>query len=180
MKAQYLFLTLFLFGCSYQVPTIGGELNIELNQASAYEGPYQIEKIVDGDTIKVKINNSTKTIRMIGIDTPETVDPRKEVQCYGPEASDYAKSYFTQCVALELDSTQGDEDKYNRLLRYVYSVPCNWAPNLAVGFSYEYDAIMNGYGKEYTYDEAYKYQSAFKNAQTIAQLDKSGLWGACN
>ena len=132
---------------------------------------YFVTRVVDGDTIEV--NNDIK-IRLIGVDTPETVDPNKPVQCYGPEASAIAKKkLFNQNVTLEADDSQGDKDKYDRLLRYVI---------MGDGTNFNEWLIENGYGHEYTYDKAYKYQDTFKAAEVKAKDDKAGLWAdnACN
>ena len=134
---------------------------------------YKVVKVVDGDTISVNINGVNTSVRMIGIDTPETVDPRKTVQCFGQEASNKAKSILSnQMVQLELDSSQGKYDKYDRLLAYVF---------LIGGINFNELMIKEGYAYEYTYSIPYKYQSAFKSAQKEAQANKRGLWadGVC-
>src|SRR3989344_3415585 len=85
---------------------------------------YKVLKIIDGDTIDIETPEKAERLRLIGIDTPETVDPRKDVQCFGIEASNKAKEYFKNNeykVWLEKDPAQGDRDKYQRLLRYVFS-----------------------------------------------------------
>lgn len=128
----------------------------------------QVIRVVDGDTLRVLINNEEKTIRLIGINTPETVDPRREVECFGKEASNKAKELLNdQTVILEEDETQGNTDKYDRLLRYV---------RLADGRNFNQVMIQEGYAYEYTYDLPYKYQAEFKQAQDNAQNAKSGLW----
>lgn len=82
---------------------------------------FKVLSVVDGDTIKVDVRGKKETIRLLGIDTPETVDPRKPVQCFGKAASDKMKSFVSgKSVILVDDATQGNRDKYNRLLRYVY------------------------------------------------------------
>lgn len=82
---------------------------------------YKVSQVVDGNTIKVDLNGTIETIRLIGINTPETVDPRKPVECFGKEASDKAKALLSNTnVSLEADPTQGERDKYGRLLRYVF------------------------------------------------------------
>src|SRR3954447_11642941 len=75
---------------------------------------------IDGDTIDVRFaNRRVERIRILGADTPETKDPRKPVQCYGPEASAYTHARLTgRRVALETDAVA--RDKYGRLLAYVY------------------------------------------------------------
>ena len=82
---------------------------------------FSVVKIVDGDTIDVSIDGQTERIRFIGLNTPETVDPRKPVECFGQEASKKVNEVLSgREVLLKVDSTQGDRDKYGRLLRYVY------------------------------------------------------------
>ncbi len=139
-----------------------------------------VQNVVDGDTIKILFASSTlTTIRLIGIDTPETVDPRKPVQCFGKEASAKAKELLLgKKVRIELDSTQGTKDKYGRTLAYVYRE----ADASAKGelFFNKY-MIEQGYAHEYTYDMPYKYQAEFKLAERSARESGLGLWapGVC-
>jgi len=130
---------------------------------------YKVVNVVDGDTLDVDLNGKTERLRLIGIDTPETVDPRKEVQCFGTEASNKAKVVLGgKIVSLEADNTQGERDKYQRLLRYVY---------LEDGTSFNKLMIAEGYAHEYTYQSnPYKYQAAFKEAEKQARENKKGLW----
>ncbi len=132
------------------------------------EGKFSVVRIIDGDTIVVNINGKDETIRLIGINAPETVDPRKAVECFGKEASNKAKELLDKKVVyLEKDSTQGDTDKYGRLLRYVF---------LEDGTNFNKIMIADGYVYEYTYNLPYKYQSEFKQAETEARKAKKGLW----
>jgi micrococcal nuclease len=125
-------------------------------------------KVVDGDTITVSINGQNQTIRLIGVDTPEVVDPRQPVQCFGQQASDFSHTQLDNGqVRLEIDPSQGDKDKYNRLLRYVY-LPDNTLFNLTL--------IQQGYAHEYTYNIPYQFQAEFKQAQQQAQDANRGLW----
>lgn len=133
-------------------------------------------KVVDGDTIAVSINGKDEVVRIIGIDTPEVVHPRRTVECFGKEASDEAKAIFenNKTILLESDSTQGDRDKYKRLLRYV------WID----GGKTDFGKLMvgEGYAHEYTYNTLYKYQSVYKEAERGARAAKKGLWSddACS
>ena len=114
---------------------------------------------------------------MIGVDTPETLDPRKPVGCYGPEASAETKRLLEgKQVTLEADLSQGDRDKYGRLLRYVYLVGTDTSFSTHLNLY----LIEQGFGREYTYDKAYKYQDDFIAAQRDAGKYKRGLWGACS
>lgn len=130
-----------------------------------------VTRIVDGDTIETL---ATGKIRLIGVDTPETVDPRKTVQCFGKEASDKAREMLSgKNVRLEKDPTQGDKDIYNRALRYVY---------LEDGTLFNKWLVENGYAHEYTYIIPYKYQQDFKNAEKSARENNRGFWApeSCN
>lgn len=136
-------------------------------------------KVIDGDTIKVSYQNKEgklqeKTVRLIGIDSPETVHPNKPVQCFGKEASKKLNDLLNaHDVILVNDVSQGDYDKYGRLLRYVFTEN-NTNINLYM--------ITEGYAYEYTYDQPYKYSREFKDAQKTAEKEKKGLWadGVCS
>lgn len=149
-------------------------INEVKSQITTSKKYYPIVSVVDGDTVKINLDGKTTTLRLIGLDTPETVDPRKPVQCFGVEASNKAKELLSsKKVRIEKDSTQGNLDKYGRTLAYVY---------LEDGTFYNKYMIENGYAHEYTYDLPYKYQNEFKNAQKEAQTKKLGFWASntCN
>ena len=78
-----------------------------------------VTRIVDGDTFKVKLGKKTETIRIIGIDTPETKDPRKPVQCFGKEATAKLTTLIQKKIVTLEKNPAEDRDKYHRLLRYV-------------------------------------------------------------
>ena len=142
--------------------------------SDAKQSYYKVTNVVDGDTIKVSIADKIETVRLIGIDTPETKDPRKPVQCFGNEASSYTyKSLFNKSVKLVQDNSQQNRDKYGRLLRYVY---------LSDGTLFNLSLINLGYAYEYTYKVPYTYQTEFKDAAHEAQINNVGLWNknTCN
>ena len=129
---------------------------------------YPVEKVIDGDTISIIKDGKAVTLRLVGLDTPETVDPRKPVQCFGKAASDKAKELLAgKTVRLEFDSSQGLLDKYGRTLAYVF---------LSNGTLFNEYMIAEGYGHEYTYNLPYKYQREFKAAEARAREEKRGLW----
>ncbi len=129
---------------------------------------YDVVRVVDGDTINVDIDGVIKKVRLIGINTPEIVDPRKPIECFGKEASLKAHEWLEgRKVSLELDNTQNDRDKYGRLLRYVKRDD---------GFFYNYEIIKQGFAFEYTYKYPYKYQENFKKAEEYAKNNALGLW----
>lgn len=133
---------------------------------------YEVLRVVDGDTIDIALLGKTR-VRLIGINTPEVVDPRRPVQCFGKEASIKAKELLLgKSVSLEFDPSQDKYDKYGRLLAYVY---------LPDGTFFNEQMIRDGYAYEYTYRLPYKYQEEFKRAQREAEYGKLGLWadGVC-
>ena len=136
---------------------------------------YQIVRVVDGDTVKINMNGKEETFRLIGLDTPETVDPRKVVQCFGIEASNKAKELLSgKKVRVETDPTQGTYDKYNRRLGYIF---------LEDGLFFNKYMIEAGYAHEYTYQSnPYKYKLDFIKAEKEAREQERGLWNksTCN
>ena len=126
-------------------------------------------RVVDGDTVDVQFEDgSTDRLRLIGIDTPEVVDPRKSVQCFGREASAHAHELLDgQTVSVQRDPSQGNRDIYNRLLAYI------WLPD---GHNFGEVMIADGYAHEYTYSLPYAYRDSFKAAQDNAIANQLGLW----
>ncbi len=134
-------------------------------------GLYAVAQFYDGDTISVYMNGTQEKVRFIGVDTPETHDPRKAVQCYGKAASNFTQNIIgVQSVRLEADPLNTNRDRYNRLLRYVY------LPN---GTLVNAEIIKQGYGFAYT---GFPFSKAdeFVRYQTEAREAERGLWKDCN
>ncbi len=126
-----------------------------------------ITRVIDGDTVEL---STGQRVRYIGVDTPETVDPRKGVQCFGKEASAYNKSLVLgQKVRLSKDVS--DMDRYHRLLRYVY---------LEDGTLLNLKLVEEGYALAATFPPDVKYSKVFVAAEAKAREAKKGLWGKCN
>ncbi len=131
-------------------------------------GLVKVTRVVDGDTIDVEIKGKIERVRYIGIDTPETVDPRKPVQCFGVEASKKNKELVEgKMVRLEKDIT--DRDRYKRLLRYI------WLGDTLINQM----LVEQGFAASYSYPPDIKYQDKFVVAEKKAREDKLGLWTAC-
>jgi micrococcal nuclease len=129
---------------------------------------FKVTKVTDGDTIHIEMDGRDEVVRFIGINTPETVDPRRPVQCFGKEASARMKELAGgKIVRLEYDETQNVRDAYNRLLAYVY---------LEDGEMLNRKMVAEGYAYEYTYLKPYKYQKEFRELQTLARTSARGLW----
>lgn len=142
----------------------------QLQQANIPPGFYRVSQFDDGDTIKVDMNGKVETVRFIGVDTPETHDPRKAVQCFGQAAANFTKQTIgQQPVRLEADPLNTDRDRYNRLLRYVY---------LQDGTLVNAKLIQEGYGFAYV-SFPFTKQSEFSQLQTAARQAGRGLWAKC-
>lgn len=143
----------------------------ELQPVQELQGPYPVTRVVDGDTIHVQTPNGDVTVRLIGIDTPETVAPGRPVACFGPEATAEARRLMDgRSVYLEPDSSQDAVDKYGRTLAYVWLTPTD---------SINFDLVADGFAKEYLYRTPYHHHDAFVAAQASAQAVGRGLWSAC-
>lgn len=127
--------------------------------------PFQIDKVIDGDTIRVFINGQSERVRFVGLNTPEIWE------CFSYPAKDFINAKIGGSeVYLEFDASQGDFDKYGRYLAYVYSKE---KENL------NYALIASGYAREYTYASPYRYQSLFQSAEKSARNSNAGLWNDC-
>lgn len=136
--------------------------------------PAQVVRVIDGDTFQVMLGSGRRnTVRLLGADTPETRDPRKPVQCFGPEASAFAKTtLLNQHVTLVADPTQEARDRYDRALFYV---------RLADGRDYSVEAARAGMARSYVYDRKPVLEhAAIEAAQAEAKAAGRGLWGACS
>lgn len=156
--------------------TIFGDFNFtkQKQETITLSNGYKVKKVVDGDTIDVEKEGGITRVRLLGINTPESVDPRRQVECYGKEASAYLKDLLNgETVTLEMDESQDKFDRNGRLLAYVY---------LLNGEMVNKKIVADGYGYEYTWDNPYKYKTQFKNAQALAKKEKRGLWSldTCN
>ncbi|MDR2375922.1 MAG: thermonuclease family protein [Treponema sp.] len=127
---------------------------------------------VDGDTVRVRIRNpppglaAVETIRMIGVDTPETVHPRREVEFFGREASEFTRQKLLgNSVSLAFDWDR--RDRYGRLLAYIYG---------SDGDCHNAVLIREGYAHAYT---AYSFQfvDEFRGLEQEARRAGRGLWG---
>jgi micrococcal nuclease len=130
--------------------------------------PWPVTRIVDGDTIVASLDGKDTTIRLIGVDAPETVHPSKPVEVYGKEASRFTTNLLRgEQVYLLADEQQGDKDRYGRALRYVYRAPDGLFVNAEI--------IRQGYGHAYTV-YPFKYMEEFRQLEDFARRAQKGLW----
>ncbi|TPW72349.1 thermonuclease family protein [Schumannella sp. 10F1B-5-1] len=159
-------------------PAVGSDTAMPASAEAA-----TIVRVVDGDTVVVRRAGRTddETVRLAGIDTPETVKPNSPVECWGPEASDRAHALLPvgTAVRLEPDPTQGDADRYGRLLRYLW-VPAADAPaagSATSGTLINLQLVDEGAAEAYR-DRHARWQQ-FQDAEARARASGAGLWGAC-
>lgn len=130
----------------------------------------KVSRVIDGDTIELE---GGQKVRYIGIDTPETVDPRRDPQCFGKEASLRNKE-LVENKEIYLEKDVSETDRYGRLLRYIYL-----AEN---GISINEQLVREGYAAASSYPPDIKYQEKLKTAEQEARNNQKGLWqeGVCS
>lgn len=150
--------------------------------AGPIDAGWRVSRVVDGDTIKVTRNGEQLTVRLIGIDTPETVKPDAPVECYGPQASQFAKDLLDGSeVVLEADPSQQSTDRYGRTLAYVWLVDAGSMSSMfKVSSMFNLQAVRSGAAREATYDGPYQWQQILRDAQDEARAQGRGLWGSCD
>ena len=126
---------------------------------------YRVVQVLDGDTVVVQRDGRPETIRLLGVDTPETHHPRKPVQCYGPEASAYtARRLFGQLVRLEDDVER--HDVYGRRLAYVY----------LHGVNFEEELLRKGYARLLVIEPNHAHAREMLDDELNARAGRVGLW----
>lgn len=130
-----------------------------------------VSHVSDGDTLSVTIGKHTETIRLIGVDTPETVHPTKPVQCWGPEASAHTKNILPTGTKVFLARDVEARDKYGRFLAYVYRASDNLFINK--------ELIINGWARPYPFEPNTSLSVDFAEAAAQAQQNQLGLWAHC-
>lgn len=154
---------------AHSVSTVASASTVSAAQAKRPTGSYAVKiiSVTDGDTIRVRYQGKSTPVRLIGLDAPE-IRPR---QCYGTQATSRMKQLTKGgTVYIKTDGTQGNRDKYQRLLRHVFT------PG---GTSIALKMIDGGYAREYTYKRKYAGQSTHLRAQSKAKSAKRGLWRSC-
>jgi inner membrane protein len=135
----------------------------------------KVTRVTDGDTISVEVYGQVQTVRLIGVDTPETVAPDQPIGCYGKKASAQTRKTLTKrLVMLEIPRIGDSEDAYGRTLAYVYL-------DADADGSYEHlfneDLVELGFARTTTFSHAYRRE--FERLREEAEERGAGLWGAC-
>ncbi|MEB6549286.1 thermonuclease family protein [Heyndrickxia sporothermodurans] len=144
------------------------ENGFQLREAKA-----SIVRAVDGDTVIVRfsegdLKGKEERIRLLLIDTPESVHPSKEPEWLGKESSDYAKQYLKEGQKVTVEIGNPERDRYDRLLGYI------WVD----GVNFNQHMIEKGYARvAYVYPPNTKYLEEFEKAEEKAKKKKVGIWG---
>lgn len=130
-----------------------------------------VTRVVDGDTVNVRLGSHTETIRLIGVNTPETKHPTKGVECWGPEASAHTHHLLPPGTDVLVVRDEEARDKYGRLLAYVTRAQDNLFINL--------DLVSGGWADTLSIEPNTAYADAFSSAVSAAQQQHLGLWAHC-
>jgi micrococcal nuclease len=130
-----------------------------------------VERVVDGDTIRVGLGGGHHMVRLIGIDTPETVDQRRPVQCFGHEASAHTAELLPPGTPVQLVLDAEPRDDYDRLLAYVYRAADGAFVNL--------DLASGGYADALRIAPNTALAADIGAAVAAARAAGRGLWGTC-
>ncbi|WP_121605973.1 thermonuclease family protein [Virgibacillus sp. Bac332] len=167
-KLIILFLLTFLaVGCD-QLDIVLQDNATTTEEVSPSRERVTIDRVVDGDTVKVQLpSGEIETVRLLLIDTPESVHPDKPVQPYGKEASDFAEDTLKEGQTVTLEKGDPERDKYDRLLGYIWIDDVNFNQLM----------IEKGYARvAYVYEPNTKYLDELKTAEEKAEEKRSNIW----
>jgi micrococcal nuclease len=144
----------------------GGDAGGAAEPAQGIEVP--VDRVVDGDTIVVRLNGGLEDVRYIGVDTPESVKPETPVECYALAASHF-NEHTVDGKTVRLDFDAERRDVYGRLLAYVY-----------VGDAFvNAELVRRGYARTLTIAPNDRFAGLFDRLEQRAAGAGKGLWGRC-
>lgn len=139
--------------------------------ADAPPGTGTVVHVIDGDTVEVALETRTETVRLLGIDTPETVKPGAPVDCFGPEASARTKALLPEGTEVRLTRDVEVRDRYDRLLAYVQRTRDQLAVNRSL--------VTDGFARTLSIAPNDAHRAELAAAERAARRAGKGLWGAC-
>ena len=128
----------------------------------------ELVETVDGDTAKFKMDGKQITVRFLGINTKETVDPEIGEEAWGKEASDFTKEKLKNAtkIELEFDSSADEKDKYDRYLAWI------WVDDVLL----QNLLVEKGLAENYMLQNNYKYAGILQESEEVAKNNKLGIW----
>jgi micrococcal nuclease len=136
--------------------------------------PATLDRVYDGDTISVILDGERETVRLIGIDTPETGGNFTEVECFGPEATAFLRSLLPNGSTVWLERDVSERDRFDRLLYFVW-IEGGTGTAVLVNEA----VVAGGYALAQVYEPDRGYASLLAEAQELAQDQSLGIWGGC-
>ena len=133
--------------------------------------PARVVAVVDGDTVEVAVGGRTERVRLLGIDTPETVDPDRPVGCFGPEASARTAALLPDGTEVVLERDVEGRDHFGRLLAYVFRADDDTFVNEVL--------VAEGYAEVLVIEPNGAYAERLRTAESSARASGAGLWGSC-
>ena len=130
-----------------------------------------VVEVIDGDTLVVELAGADEHVRLIGIDTPETVAPDRPDECFGAEASRHLADLAPPGTDLRLERDVEARDQYDRLLAYAYRARDGLVLNLA--------QVTGGFAEPLAYPPNTAHRAEFERAARDARVAGAGLWAAC-
>ena len=137
----------------------------------AVPGAATVSRVVDGDTVAVRVGRRTEKVRLLGIDTPESVKPRTPVECFAKEAAAHTRTLLPPGTRVRLVRDVEARDRYGRLLAYVYRLDSGAFVNLAL--------VRDGYAATLTIPPNVAHAGELSGAAESARQARRGLWGRC-
>ncbi|MEY4165628.1 MAG: hypothetical protein RL419_1470 [Actinomycetota bacterium] len=131
-----------------------------------------VKRVVDGDTVVLDFGEAEETVRLIGIDTPETVKPNTPVECFGPEASERTKALLPAGTKVRVERDIEARDRYGRLLAYLRRINDGLFVNESL--------VTDGYATPLRIEPNVAYAVDFARAAEQARAAQLGLWAVCD
>jgi len=152
--------------------TVGACGGANANSQSSDPGVAEVIEVVDGDTIILSLSGSTTTVRLLGIDAPESVHPQLPVQCFGPEASTALGELLPGGTQVRVERDVNFRDHFGRALLYVYRTDNNLFVNEWL--------VESGLADTANYEPNSTHRVTLQRAKTRAKQNKVGLWFHCD
>jgi micrococcal nuclease len=131
-----------------------------------------VVRVVDGDTLVIDTDGVDERVRLIGIDTPESVDRNRPVMCFGPEASAHLAELLPDGTAVRLERDVEARDRYDRLLAYLYRASDGLFVNMAM--------VTDGYAEQSSFPPNVEHTADFTAAERQARTSGAGAWSNCD
>jgi len=134
-------------------------------------GEAVVVEVVDGDTLVVRFGADEERLRLIGIDTPESVATDRPDECFGEEASAHLAQLLPPGTTVQVERDVEPRDRYDRLLGYVHRTPDHLFVN--------HELVQSGFAEAKSYPPNTLHEPLFASAESQARTQNQGLWKTC-